>query len=69
MNLKQFADLAGCQVVLCGPGWGGRYGYTTKDNPRSTTCGFKTKTQARQGWIKNTFGETAGTAVLAMLES
>lgn len=69
MNLKQFADLGGCNVVLCGPGWGGRYGYTTADVPDCTTCGFKTKTEARQRWIEDTFGEVAGRAVMQLLES
>ena len=69
MNLKQFADLGGCVVVLCGPGWGGKYGYRSTDTPNSTTCGFKTKTEARQGWLEDTFGETAGRAVMELLAS
>ncbi len=68
MNLKQFADMAGCKVVLCGPGWGGHYGYTTDDAPNCTTCGLKTKTEARQRWLADTFGETAG-GVLTCVDS
>lgn len=69
MNLKQFADMAGCTVVLCGPGWGGRYGYTTSDAPNCTTCGFKTQEEARQRWLEDTFGEGPGVAVQKMLSS
>ena len=69
MTLKQFADLGGCQIVLCGSGWGGRYGYTTDDAPNSTTCGYRTKTEARQAWLADTFGEVACAAVLALLSS
>jgi hypothetical protein len=69
MNLKQFADLGGCEVVVCGAGWGGRYGYTTRDAPNSTTCGFKTKSEARERWLSDTFGEVAGGAVMQLLAS
>ena len=69
MNLKQFADLGGCKVVLCGSGWGGRYGYTTEDAPNCTTCGFKTKTEARERWLADTFGKVAGAAVQKLLSS
>lgn len=64
MNLKQFADMAGCKVVLCGPGWGGRYGYTTDDAPNYTTCGFKTKTEARRYFWQDGRGCGAKAAVL-----
>ena len=68
MNLKQFSDLGGCKVVVCGAGWGGKYGYTTLDAPNSTTCGFKTKALARECWLRDTFGEIAGNAVLQLLD-
>lgn len=68
MNIKQFSEIGGCKVVLCGPGWGGKYGYTTKDSPNSTTCGFKTKHSARKGWMEDTFGETAAQAIVKLLE-
>lgn len=66
MNLKQFADNGGCRVVEVGRGYGGRYGYTTTDHPNSTTCGFKTKREARKHWLESTFGDAAG-AVLGLL--
>lgn len=56
MNLKQFANLAGVTIVDCGPGWHGRYGYSNADAPNCTTCGFKTKQAAREGWLRDTFG-------------
>lgn len=68
VKLKAFTDLAGCRVELCGPGWGGRYGFTTADAPNSMTCGYKTKTEARRAFIAETFGEVAGRAVLQLLE-
>ena len=68
-NLNQFADMAGCKVVVCGTGWGGRYGYTTADAPNCTTCGFKTKTEARERWLIDTFGEVAGSAVKRLFSS
>ena len=68
MNLKKFCDLAGCVVVLCGPGWGGKYGYSTKDCPQCMTCGFKTKREARKRFVMDTFGDYAGSAVFSLLE-
>ena len=68
MNLKQFAELAGCKVVVCGPGWRGKYGYTTDDAPNCTTCGFKSHDDARQRWLEDTFGKVAGAAVKQLLE-
>lgn len=68
MNLKQFADLAGCRVVLCGPGWGGKYGYVTADAPNVMECGYKSKQEAREWWLKRTFGEIAGGAVFCLLD-
>lgn len=68
-SLKWFADQAGVIVVPCGPGWGGRYGYTTKDCPNATTCGFKTKLEARQHWAEYTFGEAAAQALFKLLDT
>lgn len=67
MKLKQFADKAGMVVVDCGAGWRGRYGYSTDDAPNCTTCGFKTKQAAREGWLRDTFGTVCGDAVLKLL--
>lgn len=67
MNLKQFAGEAGVEIVECGPGWGGRYGYTTKDMPNSTVCGFRTKDAAYKAWLEDTFGELAAKAVARLL--
>jgi hypothetical protein len=69
MTLKQFADLCGCKIVICGPGWGGRYGYTTDDAPNCTTCGFKTKAEVIDRWMNDTFGGVAGAAVQKLLSS
>ena len=68
-TLKQFADMAGCKIVLCGAGWGGRYGYTTDDATNCTTCGFRTKAEARGRWLTDTFGEVAGAAIKRLLSS
>lgn len=69
MTLRQFADMAGVSVILCGPGWGGRYGYVTVKHPNSTHCGFKTAAEAREAWAINTFGEQAARALFALLRS
>lgn len=67
-SLNEFADAAGVSIVECGPGWGGRYGYTTKDYPNCTECGYRTKKAAREGWAVQTFGEQAAKALFALLE-
>ena len=66
-KLKQFADSAGCKIVLCGPGWGGRYAYIIDEATNAQFCGFKTKTEARLGWLKDTFEGSAGLAVQKLL--
>ncbi len=68
MTLKQFADDAGISVFLCGPGWGGRYGWTSAAFPSCSTCGFKTKREARMNWLAGTFGERAAAAILKLME-
>lgn len=67
MNLLKFAKIGGCRVVVCGAGYGGRYGYTTEDAPNCTVCGFKTKKEAREQWVVDTFGNFSGEAVLKLL--
>ena len=67
MTLEQFALQAGVEIVDCGPGWGGTIGYTTKDNPNCTVCGFRTEQNAYQGWLENTFGECAAKTILKLL--
>ena len=66
-TLKQFAEDAGVTIVLCGPGWGGKYGYKTKDNPYSTHNGYSTKREAYEAWAAGTFGEHAGAALIRLL--
>ena len=67
MNLEQFAKEAGVSIVNVEPGWGGRYGYTTKDEPNSTTCGFRSHKTAYQAWLANTFGRAIAKALLKLL--
>ena len=67
MTLAIFATKAGFKLISCGPGWGGKYGYTTTDHPNCRVCGFKNKHEAQEAWLKDTFGETAGAAVLELL--
>lgn len=66
-TLKQFAEDAGVTIVLCGPGWGGKYGYKTKDHPYSTHNGYKTKREAYEAWAIDTFGNRAGVALVRLL--
>lgn len=66
-SLRTFANLAKVKVKLCGPGWGGRYGYTVPEWSGSMTCGFKTVTEAREHWAVSTFGLSAALALFTML--
>lgn len=66
-SLRQFANAAGVVVLPNGPGWGGRYGFRTKDDPDCMTCGFKSATAAREEWAKQTFGESAAKALFKLL--
>jgi hypothetical protein len=66
-SLEQFAKEAGVELVDCGPGWGGRIGYKTKDNPNCTECGYRTKKSAYKGWLENTFGACISKAVIKLL--
>ena len=56
MNLEQFARDAGVEVIECGPGWNGKFGYRTKDAPNASFCGYRTHNAAYEGWLKDTFG-------------
>ena len=66
-TLKQFAEDAGVIVIPCGPGWGGKYGYKTRDCPGVTFNGYKTKQDAYRTWASDTFGEKAGEALTRLL--
>lgn len=67
MNLEQFAKNAGVKIVACDPGWGGRIGYTEKDHPNCTVCGFRTEQAAYKSWLKSAFGKHAARAVVKLL--
>lgn len=68
MNLRTFARLAGVRVIICGGGWGGRYGYIQLDNPNCHYCGFKSANAAYEGWLKDTYPEKLYEAMLKLLE-
>jgi hypothetical protein len=68
MNIEQFATKAGLTLTTCGKEWGGTIAYQLKDHPNTTYCGFKTKQTAYKHWLKNTFGESAGKAVMSLLD-
>ena len=68
-DLKWFANQSGVEVFICGPGWGGRYGYRTADYPNCAVCGFRTKCDARKAWVTDTFGDMAAFALLELLSS
>ena len=59
MNLEQFAKDSGVEVVDCGSGWDGKYGYVVKGSPNSTYCGYRTEKAAYEAWLTNTFGKQA----------
>jgi len=63
MNLEQFAKEAGVDIIDCGQGWTGKFGYTTKDSPNCSFCGYRTIKSAYEGWLKDTFGERIAKAL------
>ena len=67
MNLKQFAELAGIEVIKNTSGYGGKYAYTLKDNPHTMMYGFNTKSDAREYWLQDTFGENTASAIKTLL--
>lgn len=69
MNLEQFARNAGVELVECGPEWGGRIGYKTKDHPNCTVAGFRTESAAYKSWLKGTFGDHTAKAVMKLLKT
>lgn len=68
MKLRAFARLAGVRVIICGGGWGGKYGYTLLDAPNCQYCGFKSAKEAYEGWLKDTYPEKLYNAMLKLLE-
>ena len=56
-TLMDFAKAAGFRIVECGPGWGGRIGYTEEKYPDSTTCGFRTERAALNHWAEDAYGK------------
>lgn len=66
-KLKKFAYSAGFILVECGSGYGGKYGYTTKDSSYHTVCGFRTENSAINDWLLETFGDVAGKALKKIL--
>lgn len=68
MTLEEFAKKCGVIVSECGHGWGGRYGWATKDAPDSMVCGFRTHKSAYRSWMRETFGEGTAKAVYKLLE-
>ena len=67
-KLRAFAIEAGVEVVPNGPGWGGRWGYRTADCPGCMVCGFKTRAEAYEHWLTDTFGAKTAAALKKLLE-
>lgn len=67
MSLEEFAKQAGVALVDCGPGWGGRIGYRTRDYPNTTVCGFRSESSAYKEWARATFGENTAKALIKLL--
>lgn len=68
MTIEEFAKKCGCVVVEVGPGWGGKFGWHDKDDPDCTICGYRTADAAYRGFMKETFGKTAGSAVARLIK-
>lgn len=68
ITLEEFARDAGIKLITCDPKeWGGSIGYMSADFPNMSTCGFKTEKSALRHWVKDTFGEKAGKALIRLL--
>jgi hypothetical protein len=59
MTLEEFAKKCGVVVVECGEGWGGKYGWYTKEHPGCWECGYRTHASAYKNWMQHTFGDAA----------
>lgn len=68
MTLEEFAKKAGVKLILCGPGYGGKYGYITEDCPNSSVNGFRTEKSALKQWAKDTFGNKTAKALFSLLD-
>ena len=68
MTLEEFAKLAGMEIVVCDKECGGTVGYTTTEYPNCTIAGFRTEKAALKSWLKETFGDRAGKAVIKLLK-
>ncbi len=69
MTLKDFAEAAGVVVFRCDKDWGGTWGYTTIDNPRSSICGYRSEAALYRGWAEETFGKSAFKAIAKLLSA
>ena len=70
MTLEEFAKKCGVIVSECGPSWGGRYGWATKDAPNSMICGCRTHQSAYKSWMRESFGaDTAKTVYMILKEN
>lgn len=67
MTLEEFAKDAGVEIVRCDKDWGGTYGFTIKDSPNCTWCGFRSERAAYQRWLESTFGDQTATAIKKLL--
>ena len=67
MTLEEFAQTAGVTIVVCIDDEG-QFGYQEADHPNVTYSGFNTVTEAHKAWLKETFGDRAGKAVIKLLK-
>lgn len=70
-ELAAFAKKAGVSIVTLSVrdaiAFGGSLAYKEADNPHAMVCGFRTEHAAYTHWLKGTFGEQTGKAVLSLL--
>ena len=67
MTLEEFAQLAGVKIIVCLEDEG-MFGYQEADHPNITYSGFNTVTEAYKAWLKDTFGDRVGKAVIKLLK-
>lgn len=67
MNLNQFAKESGVIFFRYKRDYDGSWGYKTEDSPTISMMGYKTKKEARMGWLQDTFGEKTAKTLLKLL--
>ncbi len=53
MTILEFAKASGVVFMRCEESWGGTWGYRRNPKANLSVCGFKTKSLAAEGWLRD----------------